>query len=82
MSPLEKRREEIERGAGGDHDLPYRFTLPTSIPQVLGWVKLLVRVQQGDFQPEVGAIGSGNRSTGARLAPLSLLVSKMERAHD
>jgi hypothetical protein len=69
MSPLDKRREELERGAGGDHDLLYRFTLPTSLPQVLGWVKLLVRVQQGDFQPEVGAIGSGNRSTGALLDP-------------
>ena len=57
MSPLDKRREELERGAGGDHDLPYRFTLPTSLPQVLAWVKLLARVQQGDFQPEVGAFG-------------------------
>ncbi len=44
-SPLDKRREELERGAGGDHDLPYRFTLPTSMPQVLAWVKLLARVQ-------------------------------------
>ena len=55
MSPLDKRREELERGAGGDHDLPYRFTLPTSMPQVFAWVKLLARVRQGDFQPEVGA---------------------------
>jgi hypothetical protein len=45
-SLLDKRREELERGAGGDHDLPYRFTLPTSMPQVLAWVKLLARVQQ------------------------------------
>jgi hypothetical protein len=50
VSFLEKRRVELERGAGGDHDLPYRFTLPGSMPQVLAWVKLLVRVQQGDFQ--------------------------------
>jgi len=57
-SPLDKRREELESGAGGDHDLPYRFTLPTSLPQVLAWVKLLARVQSGDLQPEV-AIGSG-----------------------
>jgi len=60
MSSLEKRREELERGAGGDHDLPYWFTLPTSMPQVLAWVKLLVRVQQGDLQREVVAFGSGN----------------------
>jgi hypothetical protein len=58
MSLLDKRREALERGAGGDHDLPYQFTLPTSLPQVLSWVKLLARVQQGDFQPEVGAEGS------------------------
>jgi len=77
MSLLDKRREELERGAGGDHDLPYRFTLPTSMPQVLAWVKLLARVQQGDFQPEVGAIGSNNRSPGTRLDPPCLLVSKM-----
>jgi hypothetical protein len=46
MSPLEKRREELERGAGGDHDLPYQFMLPTSTPQVLAWVKLLARVER------------------------------------
>src|SRR5260370_40173371 len=50
ISSLERRRVELERGAGGDHDYPYRFTLPGSMPQVLAWVKLLVRVQQGDFQ--------------------------------
>jgi hypothetical protein len=77
LSELYKRREELERGAGGDHDLPYRFTLPTSMPQVLGWVKLLVRVQQGDLQPEVGAIERGNSSACARLDPPYLLVSEM-----
>jgi hypothetical protein len=66
---LEKRRLEFEPGPGGDHDLLYRFTLPTSLPQVLSWVKLLARVQQGDFQPEVGAIGSGNSSTATPLGP-------------
>ncbi len=51
MSSLEKRGGELERGAGGDDDLPYRFTLPTSIPQVLAWVKLLAKVQNGELQP-------------------------------
>jgi hypothetical protein len=51
MSPLEQRRGELERGAGGDHDCSYRFTLPGSMPQVLAWVKLLVRVRQADLQP-------------------------------
>jgi len=60
VSPLDKRREELERGVGGDHDLPYRFTLPISTPQVLAWLKLQVRVQQGDLQMEVVDLGSGN----------------------
>ncbi len=46
-SSLEKRRVELERGGGGDYDLPYRFTLPASTMQVLVWMKLLVRVQDG-----------------------------------
>jgi hypothetical protein len=59
-SPLNKRREELERGAGGDHDLPYRFTLPISTPQVLAWLKLHARVQQGDLKGEVVACRNGN----------------------
>jgi hypothetical protein len=83
MSPLEKRREELECGAGGDHDLPYQFTLPTSIPQVLAWVKLLARVQQGDFQPEVIACGSGNTSACALLDPPHRRMHRLGRTwHD
>jgi hypothetical protein len=83
MSPLDKRREELERGAGGDHDLPYHFTLPTSMPQVLAWVKLLARVQQGDFQPEVIACGSGNTSACALLDPPYFLLHRLGRTwHD
>ena len=51
MSPLEQRREELERGVGGDHDLPYLFTRPSSTPQVLAWMKLLVTVQDGSLLP-------------------------------
>ena len=51
FSPLDKRREELERGVGGDHDIPYRFSLPASTTQVLAWMKLLVRVQDGTLQP-------------------------------
>ena len=50
INTLEKRRGELERGIGGDRDLLYRFTLPTAMPQVLAWVKLLVRVHNGDLQ--------------------------------
>jgi hypothetical protein len=52
-SSLNKQREELEQGEGGDCGLPYRFTLPTSMPQILAWVKLQMRVQQGDLQDEV-----------------------------
>jgi hypothetical protein len=45
-SVLESRRLELERGAGGDHDRPYTFALPLSLPQALAWVQLLVKVQQ------------------------------------
>jgi hypothetical protein len=50
-SALERRREELESGPGGDHDLPYRFSLPLSLPQVLAWMTLLVRVQRGELHP-------------------------------
>jgi hypothetical protein len=50
-SALEKRREELERGGGGDHDIPYQFTRPSSMPQVLAWMEFLVRVYSGTFQP-------------------------------
>jgi hypothetical protein len=43
MGLLDRRRLEVELGAGGDHDLPYTFTLPTSLPQTLAWLKLLAR---------------------------------------
>jgi len=51
INTLEKRRGELEGGIGGDHDIPYRFTLPTVVPPVLAWVKLMVRVHNGDLQP-------------------------------
>jgi hypothetical protein len=51
ISSLERRREELESGPGGDHDIPYRFNLPISMPQVLAWMSLLVRVQHGELCP-------------------------------
>ncbi len=39
-SALEKRRFELEIGEGGDHDVPYLFTLPLSTPQMLAWIQL------------------------------------------
>ena len=51
MSSLDRRRLELESGTGGDHDLPYSFALPPSMPQVLAWMSLLARVQRGELQP-------------------------------
>ena len=48
MKSLERRRLELELGPGGDHDLPYRFALPSSMPQVLAWMRLLSRVSRGE----------------------------------
>ena len=52
---LERRRLEVERGPGGDHDGPYRFIMPISMPELLAWVRLLVRVQRGDLRSDVTA---------------------------
>ena len=50
MNSLDRRRLELERGGGVDHDTPYTFTSPASMPQVLAWMKLLARVQRGELQ--------------------------------
>jgi hypothetical protein len=51
MNALERRRFELEYGAGGDHDAPYTFSLPASWPLVLAWMKLLAKVQNGELYP-------------------------------
>lgn len=72
ISLLDRRREEIERGGGGDHDLPYQFTLPTSLPQVLAWARLLARVQRRDFHPGWEPLEAATRAQAREWAfPLS-----------
>jgi hypothetical protein len=44
------KRLELETGAGGDHDHPYIFTLPSTLPQTLAWLGLMAKVQQGILQ--------------------------------
>jgi hypothetical protein len=51
MSSPERRRLELESGTGADHDVPYRFALPASMPQVLTWMRLLARVHRGEVLP-------------------------------
>lgn len=51
MSVLDRRRIEVEYGAGSDHDLPYSFAIPHSWPLVFAWMKLLARVHSGVLPP-------------------------------
>jgi hypothetical protein len=53
ISVLDRRRLEIEMGAGGDHDLPYTFALPLSLPQTLAWIRLMAKVQCAELDPSV-----------------------------
>ena len=51
MNLLEIKRLELEMHTGGDHDCPYAFSLPTNMPQLLAWVKLLAKVRNGELEP-------------------------------
>ncbi len=51
INVLDIRRLEVEPGIPGDHDMPYKFSLPTSMPQTLAWLKLMMRVQSGELEP-------------------------------
>jgi len=51
MNALERRRLELELGPGGDHDVPYTFALPLSMPHVLAWMRVLAKVQRGELEP-------------------------------
>ena len=48
---IEVRRLEMELGAGGDHDLPYNWSAPTSRSEVLAWTKLLAGRERGELEP-------------------------------
>jgi hypothetical protein len=52
-STLDRRRDELESGAGGAHDCPYTFSLPRSMQVLHAWVCLRDRVQHGDLEREV-----------------------------
>ncbi len=40
ISALELRRLELELGAGGDHDTPYVFAFPRTLPEIRAWLRL------------------------------------------
>jgi hypothetical protein len=48
LSVLDKKRQELVLGQGGNHDVSYSFALPTSVPQVLAWMRLLARIHRGE----------------------------------
>jgi hypothetical protein len=50
-SVLERSRLAVELDGSADHDTPYRFSLPASLPQVLAWTRLLARVRRGELEP-------------------------------
>jgi hypothetical protein len=49
MNYQEKKRLEIELGQGGDHDMPYLFTLPITQKERLAWIRLQQQVQAGEL---------------------------------
>ena len=52
VSSLTKlKQEDSEWSIGGDHDTPYTFELPVSMPQALAWARLLAKVQSGELTP-------------------------------
>jgi hypothetical protein len=51
LDVLDRRRLEIELGTPGEHDTLYTFTFPTSLSQILAWMKLQAKVQDGALQP-------------------------------
>jgi hypothetical protein len=50
-SVLERSRLAVELDGSADHDTPYRFSLPASLPQALAWTRLLARVRRGELEP-------------------------------
>lgn len=47
---LNQKRLLIEWGPGGDHDMPYRFTLPVSMQELHAWIHLQSRIQAGELE--------------------------------
>ena len=48
---LERSRLAGELDGSADHDTPYHFSLPASLPQALAWTRLLARVRHGELEP-------------------------------
>jgi hypothetical protein len=44
---MDRRRWELERGLGGDHDQPYTFILPRGMEVRAAWTRLMARRWRG-----------------------------------
>jgi hypothetical protein len=49
INTQEVTRLELELSTAGDHDAPYEFALPATLPQLLAWTKLMVKVRSGEL---------------------------------
>ncbi len=49
INTQEVTRLELELSTAGDHDTPYEFALPATLPQLLAWTKLMVKVRSGEL---------------------------------
>ena len=49
LAAWDTQRWELEQGSGGDHDTPYRFTLPTHTAELHHWLRMMMRYRGGDF---------------------------------
>jgi hypothetical protein len=46
---LDKRREEIEVGRGGDRSTPYRYTIPNDWAEASDWLRLRHKFEAGEM---------------------------------
>ena len=49
INTQEVTRLELELSTAGDHDTPYEFALPATLPQLLAWTRLMVKVRGGEL---------------------------------
>lgn len=43
LASWDQQRWTMEQGAGGDHDTPYRFSLPTNTTELRYWLRMMLR---------------------------------------
>ncbi len=51
MNVQDVTRLALELGTEKDHNAPYFFSLPASLPERIAWLRLLGKVQRGELEP-------------------------------